>query len=160
MVEFVIPNGKMSSLNMVDIDSLTVEYNPKRYELYKSLFPAKCDDVLGLKISPMYRFILEYVKCATTGTKFDYVDTDYYRMQRLYGKSHPVAVFKAANFMKLFNNIRIKGITKPPVVIAQEGRSFSIKDGHHRIVCWAILGNKQVVCQVMRNNNATLHAHT
>ena len=150
MSEFKVPDGTMVSMDWVDVDKLLAEHNPNRYHLYSSLFPHDEENVLDMKISPMYKFVLDYSVCAIAGKKFDYVDTQYYEMQKRYGRKHPYIVAKMSNFMKLFNDIKTNGLMKPPVVIPKGDGSYHIKDGHHRVACCMVLGMKKVVCKIMR----------
>ena len=145
-----IPDNVTTSLQWVKIDRFLVEYNPKRYDLYASLFPDYVDPVRNMKLSPMVGFILGYHRSKRTGEKFVWTNTKYYKMQLLYGRTHSYALVKMSNFIKIFQDIEKQGIKKHPLV-APEGEygQFQIKDGHHRIACAMVLGYKKVICKVI-----------
>ncbi|KKL92517.1 hypothetical protein LCGC14_1883890 [marine sediment metagenome] len=150
MSEFKLPNGSMTSIELIETDVLLVEYNAKRYFQYVSLFSKEQNNIRSMKISPMYKFILEYTICGIGGKKFDYVNTKYYEMQRAYGRSHSQAMVKMSNFIKLFRDIRINGLNKIPFIIPDGNGLYQIKDGHHRIACCMVLNKKKVPCRILR----------
>ena len=146
----LIPNGIATSLEWVNIGMFTVEYNPKRYDLYASLFVIDDEErIRDMKLSPMYDFINKYATCKKNGEKFKCYDTAYYKMQVVYGRTHSYIVAKMSNFTKLFDNIEKNGVQKYPLVLP-EGKKFQIKDGHHRITCCMVLGYKKLICKVVR----------
>lgn len=149
MSKFKLLDGLMTSIEYVEVNVLLVEYNEKKYFQYTSLFPEGQKNIRNMKISPMYKFILEYTTCVISGKKFDYIDTKYYKMQRIYGRSHSYTMVKVSNFIKLFSNIKRNGLKEPPLIIPDENEFYQIKDGHHRVACCMALGQKKIACRVM-----------
>lgn len=146
-------DGVMRSLGWVKIDKFLAEYNPKRYDLYSSLFASTFNDeqIRNMYLSPMYEFILSYNLHKVSGEKFDNINTRYYKMQKLYGKTHSFAVLKMSHFVKLFKDIEKNSLKTPPLVLPEEnGDLVQIKDGHHRIACCMVLGYKKIICDVIR----------
>ena len=151
MTSTKIEDGLLSSFEWVEIDKMLVEYNPKRYHLYASLFPSdKQGHIRDMALSPMYEFIKEYADCRKNGQKFYEGGTRYYTMQELYGREHPMIIAKMSNFIKLFEDILKNGVNDPPVVIAEEGGKFQIRDGHHRIACCMAVNQQRIVCRIIK----------
>jgi len=145
-----IPDNTATSLQWVKIDRFLAEYNPKRYDLYASLFRDNTSNVRNMKLSPMYEFVFRYNKSKSTGEKFIWTNTRYYQMQLLYGRDHPYAMVKMSNFINTFNNIEKNGIKEYPLVTSEgEHGQFQIKDGHHRIACAMVLDYKKIICKVI-----------
>lgn len=145
-----VQDGINTSLGWVELNKMIVEYNPKRFNLYASLFDFTDTDLIRLMtLSPMYTFIKQYSECKKMGEKFSYINTKYYNMQMLYGRTHSYAVSKASNFMKLFDDISVNGIQKYPLV-EPEFKKFQIRDGHHRIACCMALDYKKLICRIIQ----------
>lgn len=148
-----LQDGTMTSTGWVRIGKFLAEYNPKRYDLYASLFSTNLskDEILNMYLSPMYEFVFQYRLYKITGKKFDSVDTRYYKMQRLYGRTHSFAVAKTSNFIKMFEHIGKYGLKTHPLVLpVGNGMLFSIKDGHHRISCCMALEHKKIICKIIQ----------
>lgn len=145
-----IPDNMTVSLQWIELDRFLVEYNPKRYKLYASLFPTNNTTIREMAMSPMFDFIFTYYKTKHTGKNFVWTNTKYYKMQLLYGRSHSHAVAKMSRFISLFGEIEKQGVKTRPLVISEgEHGKFQIKDGHHRIACAMALGYKKLICNVI-----------
>ena len=136
------------------VEKLHVQYNPQRFWQYKSLHRSQEDAVLDMSASPHCRMLQDYEK---NKKKFlsNMTRNDYYRMQRLFGKSHKAAVSKVTRFVELYESIRTEGFTSEitvvtePVIANEYNNGFEIYTGHHRVACCINLGFKSVPSRIM-----------
>lgn len=146
-----VPEGTSTSLKWIKIRNITAEYNPKRAEQYKSLFkPDFKGNYLDMRVSPMYDFVKEYVRCKRIGEKFYPRDTRYFAMQKAYGRSDAFAIAKCSRFVDIYESIEKIGLKTPPLITIKEDSGYQMKDGHHRMACCMALKHKQIICKVIK----------
>jgi len=136
------------------IEKLHVQYNPDRFEKYKSLHNGPLDTVLDMNTSPHCRLLKDYEKNGGriwSGIK----KCAYYKMQRLYGKNHRSAVSKVEKFIELYENIKSVGfdsdiiVVNKPIIENKHNSDYEIYTGHHRVACCISLGMKSVPSKVV-----------
>ena len=137
------------------LEDLAVQYNPDRFEVYKSLHSGPPGSVLDMKFSPHCRLLREYQK---RGDRIwsSIKQQDYYRMQRLFGKSGKSALAKAKRLIDLFEDIKGSGfnsriiVSDKPAVANEYNSGYEIYTGHHRVACCIVLGFEAIPCQMVR----------
>ena len=143
------------------VDQLHVQYNPERFDQYKSLHEGPSETVLDINDSPHCRMLADY---EANKEKFlaNTANNDYYRMQRLFGKSHKSAISKVDRLVKLYERIKKNGftskivVTTKPVIANEYNRGYEIYTGHHRVACCINLGIKQVPSIIMEARPKTV----
>jgi len=127
------------------VNQLHVQYNPERFEQYKSLHKGPGETVLDMKASCHCRLLAAYKRIGND--IYSRVrDYDYYKMQRLYGKSHKSAVSKVERFVELYESIKKVGFNTSIVVVDKPifsydyNQGYEIYTGHHRVACCIELG--------------------
>jgi glycosyltransferase involved in cell wall biosynthesis len=139
---------------ILPVDQLHVQYNPDRFEQYKSLHKGPLDTVLDMSASPHCRVLEAYRQ---NGHKIfaNIKRCDYYRMQRFYGKSHKAAISKTKRLVELYENIKNVGfntsivVVDKPIIENEYNSNYEIYTGHHRVACCIQLGIKTVPCRFM-----------
>lgn len=143
---------------IVTVHDLLCQHNPDRYNIwkkyaYKTFYFGSPYDTLHVLNSPHYDFMLKilkigYVKFAMDSWKLT-TNTNYYKLQREYGRDHAGAINKMENFYQLFHSMRVEGMKEQPMVLndpivpvkdEQKLHNYEIYEGHHRIVVAIILG--------------------
>ena len=143
------------SNTVLPVDQLHVQYNPDRFEKYKSLHKGTSETLLKMHASPHCRLLKAYEREGSsifTNIK----NYDYYKMQRFYGKSHKSAVSKAERFVDLYENIKNAGfntsiiVVEKPIIENRYNTKCEIYTGHHRVACCIQLGIKSIPSEVMK----------
>ena len=136
------------------ISELYVQYNPERFEKYKSLHTGPLEKVLDMSASPHCRLLRDY-QVERDRIWANIKKQDYYRMQRLFGKNHKAAVSKVARLVKLYESIRKNGftseiiVTTKPVIANEYNHGYEIYTGHHRVACCIALGMEDIPCKIV-----------
>jgi len=144
---------KVSS-ESVSIEKLHVQYNPERFQQYKSLHKGPEEAVLDMSFSPHCRMLQDYERDKERFLS-SITKNDYYRMQRLFGKSHKAAVSKVTRFIELYESIKKQGFTSEivvvnkPVIANEYNSGCEICTGHHRVACCINLSIKSVPSVIM-----------
>jgi glycosyltransferase involved in cell wall biosynthesis len=136
------------------VSELSVQYNPERFAQYKSLHKGPAETTLNMSVSPHCRILQDY---ETNKKDFlaNMTKNDYYKMQRLFGKSHKAAVSKVTRLVKLYESIRKDGFTSKiivstePVIANEYNHGYEIYEGHHRVACCINLGIELVPSRIM-----------
>ena len=139
-------------MEKIKINELKCQFNPKRFELWKSLHEGPEYEVLDIEYSPHVRFLRKY---EIIGDEiFNHITkTPYYKMHKLYGKTHEWTMDKIRNFLALYKDIKNKGFTgvieilKKPMHRNPFNDGHEIYEGHHRISCCYILGYENISAQ-------------
>jgi len=145
----------------ISVGELYVQYNPERFEQYKSLHNGQAETVLDMNNSPHCRMLADY---EANQKKFlaNMARNDYYKMQRLFGKSHKSAISKVDRLVKLYESIKKNGftskiiVTTKPIIANEYNRGYEIYTGHHRVACCINLGIKQVPSIIMEARPKTV----
>ena len=143
------------SNTVLSVDQLHVQYNPDRFEKYKSLHRGTCETILKMHASPHCR-LLEAYEREGNGIFSNIKKYDYYWMQRFYGKSHKSAVSKIKRFVELYENIKKVGlktsivVVDKPIIENQYNSKCEVYTGHHRVACCIKLGIKSVPSEIMK----------
>lgn len=134
----------------ININKIKAQYNPDRFEYWKSIHTGPNNEVLNMFYSSHYRFLNQYLKKEINNTE----DTAYYKLQKLYGRKDKWIRNKIDKFIWLFESIKKDGckeniiILKNPLVKNIYNNGFEIFEGHHRYACFAILKIKKIKCKV------------
>ena len=140
---------------VLPVKQLHVQYNPDRFEKYKSLHKGPSGTVLDMHTSPHCR-LLEAYKRDGNEIFSNIKKQDYYKMQRYYGKSHKAAVSKTKRLVELYENMKKTGfntsivVVDKPIIENEYNSDCEIYTGHHRVACCIQLGIKSVPSEVMR----------
>lgn len=137
------------------VEQLYAQYNPDRFEKYRSLHRGPVDTVLDMSASPHCRLLRAYQE-DRKGFWSDIKKSDYYRMQRLYGKSRRRALSKAEGLIELYENIKSNGfnleiiVVSKPIIENEYNSGYEIYEGHHRVACCLLLGIKSMLCRIVK----------
>jgi len=140
---------------ILPVDQLHIQYNPDRFEKYKSLHKGPSGTVLEMHASPHCRLLEAYER---DGNEIfsNIKEYDYYKMQRFYGKSHKAAVSKTKRLVELYENVKNAGfntsivVVDKPIIENEYNSNCEIYTGHHRVACCIQLGIKSVPSEVMK----------
>jgi len=140
---------------VLPVEQLHVQYNPDRFEKYKSLHKGPTGTVLDMNASPHCRLLEAYER---DGNEIfsNIKEYDYYKMQRYYGKSHKAAVSKTKRLVELYENVKNAGfntsivVVDKPIIENEYNSNCEIYTGHHRVACCIQLGIKSVPSEVMK----------
>lgn len=135
------------------VEQLNIQYNPDRFEGYKSLHKGPEDSVLDMAFSPHCGLLRAYEK---EGKRIwpNIKRFDYYKMQRLFGKSRKSAISKAKKLIDLYDSIKSSGfnsritVVNKPIVDNKYNSGYEIYTGHHRVACCLVLGIDSVPCEI------------
>lgn len=138
----------------VPLTELHVQYNPERFERYKSLHEGPAAAVLDMSMSPHCRLLRAYQQ---QGDRIyaSIKDSAYYRMLRKYGKSKKRALEKARKFIELYESMKTNGcnskivIAKEPVIDNDYNAGYEIYEGHHRVACCIVLGVESITADIV-----------
>jgi len=127
-------------LREIDINSLKVQYNLNRVELYKSIHNGPENELHNMKFSPHVEFLL---MCDFfNGEKLEdhrIRDSRYYKMHKVYGKTDKFAYNMAKSFILLAKDIKQNSLKVPPIVFDNKDGTYEIFEGHHRIAVCRVL---------------------
>lgn len=130
--------------SFISINRIKAQYNPDRFNFWKSLHEGSEEEVLNMIYSPHCRFLKDK-------------GVAYYKMHQLYGKNDRWIRDKIKKFINLFEEIKKDGgyrnniiILKEPLVKNEYNNGFEIFEGHHRVACCLVLGVKEILCKVIR----------
>ena len=140
------------------LDELSTQYNPDRFDQYKSVHKGVYDLVLRMSESPHCRLLQDYNEKGD-GIWKDFRKHRYYKMQRRFGKKRKSAIIKAKRLVELYENIKKDGFTgqitiiDKPVTPNPYNSSYEIYDGHHRVACCIALGINKLpaIIQAVKN---------
>ena len=140
----------IESVNLIiPIDKIKAQYNPERFNHWKSLHKGPDYEVLNMNFSPHCRFLKEYKNIYPK-------DTSYYKMHKLYGKSNSWINQKIDKFIALFETIKNNDyknkitILDKPLIENNFNNSFEIFEGHHRVAICLTLNYENIPCYVKR----------
>ena len=139
------------------IERLHVQYNPERFEKYKSVHDGSLDTVLNMSVSPHCRLLETYKR---EGEKIwsKIKKSSYYKMQRRFGKNSRRAILKARKLIKLYEDIKENGfnssiiVLEQPLIVNEFNRGYEILEGHHRVACCISLGIESVDSEIVQAN--------
>jgi len=143
------------------IGQLHVQYNPERFGQYKYLHKGRPETVLDMSDSPHCRMLADY-EANKKEFLANMTKNDYYRMQRLFGKSHKAAISKVTRLVRLYESIGKDGFTSEiivvtkPVIANEYNSGYEIYTGHHRVACCINLGIKLVPSRIMEARPKTI----
>lgn len=143
-------------ISNININQIKAQYNPDRFKLWKSLHKGPEPEVLNMKYSPHYRLLKQYIE--QNKNIRDIKNTDYYKLQNLYGRNHKWIINKINKFIILYNSISIEGykdkiiILEKPIIKNKYNSSFEIFEGHHRVSCGIFLGFKKISCKLIKED--------
>lgn len=138
----------------IDINQIKAQYNPDRFKFWKSLHKGPENEVLSMIYSPHYRLLKQYVEQNKNVKNIE--KTDYYKLQKLYGRNHKWIVNKINSFINLYNNILNEGYKNKIIVLDkslvenQYNNGYEIFEGHHRVACCLILNMKKIRCKFIK----------
>ena len=137
----------------IDIDRIYFQYIPEKF--FKEIYSGDPGEMLSLGNSPHYKLLVLYDKIGKDIWKC-YKDTDYVKLQRLWGRSNKYCRKKISKFIKTYKSIRKYGLKKHIVVLDKPMYKqffidgYEIYHGHHRAVIYKILGFKKIRCMISR----------
>ena len=134
---------RVTSLIQVPVESLRVQYNPKRSHLYQQVHVGELDTLYDMMASPHLEFLRDSSRPIS--------ETRYYQMQILYGKTANQAEQKVKDFLELAKDIALNGLKFPPLVFSKGGGVYELIDGHHRVAVHINSGNDTIgvlLCEV------------
>jgi len=135
----------------IALKSIKAQYNTDRFMFWKICCNCDDNDVLDMKFSPHYNFL----KWRIYGNSL-VQSTQYYKLQKMYGRSHDWIIKKISKFISLFMSIEIHGIKEPimilekPIVKNDYNSGYEIFEGHHRVACCLFLNYKNIPCKVIK----------
>lgn len=125
---------------------LFFQYNPDRFEAYRSVVGGADGEVLLLERSPHCALLRDYEELGTDVFK-GIAKRGYYRMQRRYGKGRRTAREKVERLIGLYDDIKANGLKEGIVAVREPLRAnvyncggLEIYEGHHRAACCYVLG--------------------
>lgn len=139
----------------LSFDEISVQYNPDRFEAYKSVHIGTYERVLDIRHSPHCKLLHDYNNNGNTIWK-KFRKHPYYRLQRRFGKSRRTALDKAKKLTALFDEIKANGfkggitVIDKPLVANPYNQGYEIFDGHHRAACGIVLGMKKIEAIVLK----------
>lgn len=140
--------------SIIPIEDIKAQYNPNRFSMLQSLHAGPEKEVLNIFYSPHYRFVEQYKKFGIDIATVN--KTAYYRLQRLYGRNDKWIKEKIYKFLDLYNSICDEGykekiiVLDKPLVKNKYNSGLEIFEGHHRIACCCVLGDKNIACKTVR----------
>jgi hypothetical protein len=135
---------------MIQINEIKCQYNPKRFDAWKSLHLGKIKNVLDIEHSPHVRFLKEYIDSGSVPK-----NSAYHKMHKLYGRNNIWINKKVITFIKLYNTIKTEGyngsveLLKQPKHKNKYNNSFEIWEGHHRCSICFVLGYEEIECKIL-----------
>ncbi len=139
----------------VSMKNISAQYNPDRFKYYKRT----CSDakqMLGIHSMPHVSLLQAYQDQGDSVLE-NLRTTNYYKMQKMYGRDKRWIIRKVKAFISLFNYIKagkpcdlIEVINKPVVQNNKYSNQYEIWEGHHRIACCYVLGHKDIMCKVYK----------
>lgn len=143
-------------ISYINPNLIKAQYNPNRFKFWKVLHNGPKQEVLNMRYSPHYRLLKQYIE--QNKNIGDIQNTDYYKMQKFYGRDHKWTINKINLFISLYNNILKEGykneiiILSKPIIKNKYNFSFEIFEGHHRVSCCLILKFKKILCKIIKEN--------
>ena len=142
----LIKNIKFNPISEQDIEisSIKFQYNYDRFDTYKKTVSSKNNCFLDIKNSPHVDLLNKY----NNNDNID--DSNYYQMQKLYGKKDLWIKEKINKFIKLYESIKLEGyqdlieVLETPITPNKYNNKYEIYEGHHRCSCLYVLGYKAI----------------
>jgi len=137
------------TINNIKIYNIRAQYNPDRFKFWKSLHKGPLIEALNMLYSPHYSFLVDQ-------QNWNHKESDYYKLQSLYGRNHKWITKKIDLFLDTFRNIKTEGckdmiiVLGKPIVKNPYNSSFEIFEGHHRVACSLAIGLDDIPCMVIR----------
>jgi hypothetical protein len=138
---------------VIDVDKLYFQYIPEKF--FKEIYPGDEKQMLSLENCPHYKFLLLYRKIGKAIWKC-YRDTDYVKLQRLWGRDDKYSRKKAVTFIKTYKDIKKNGLKKRIVVLDKPMHKqffvdgYEIYHGHHRAAICKVLGFGKIKCIISK----------
>ena len=138
---------------IIDIDNLYFQYIPEKF--FKEIYPGDEKGMLRLENCPHYKFLLLYREIGKDIWNC-YKDTDYIKLQILWGRDDKYTRKKASMFIKTYKDIKKHGLKKRIVVLDKPMHrqffinGYEIYHGHHRAAICKVLGFNKVKCMVSK----------
>jgi len=145
----------------IDADMVLCQYNPDRYEIWKKYCGKQHHfgnpyDTLHIANSPHVDFLLKLAKKGfmyfSSKNWESATYTNYYKLQRDYGKDHTTTCEKMSKFIEMLRDIKLHGVKELPDVLVEpidkklkqeyeflhkpllkHLNKYEIYEGHHRL---------------------------
>ncbi|KKK50953.1 hypothetical protein LCGC14_3119870, partial [marine sediment metagenome] len=95
-------------LREISVTSLKVQHNPERVHLYKQLHEGLSESVFDILYSPHIRLLKQYLD-QPIPSDYDLIQTSYYKMHMLYGKSDITALQACKKYLDPSKDIQKNG---------------------------------------------------
>lgn len=134
----------------ISFDELHFQYFPSRFirEVY-----GDDGNMMLVKNSPHCDFLKQYEKI---GEEVYKNNTNYYKMQKGWGRDEKYILKKMKKLVGLYNDIKKDGLKvkiralEAPLYSKVFDSGYEIYDGHHRASVCCILGYKTIACEVIK----------
>jgi hypothetical protein len=139
----------------IDVDKIFCQYNPDKFHLYSQVV-YKLGNPLSIYNSPHYKLLKLIQSLGRDKLILHIQNTDYWKMQKLYGRDDKWIMGKIDKFINLYISIQngtiidSPEILDKPIVTNQYNDKFEIWEGHHRMAAFAALGLTTVKCNLYR----------
>lgn len=141
----------------IECDLISAQYNPSRFKYWASSCDCNILDCLNMTHSPHVKLLLDY---KIRGKKIwdDISSSNYFLMQKRYGKSEKWTRNKISSFIELFDSVQDVGVREMPIILPtplvdnKYNKGYEIFEGHHRIACCISSEIVSVKCLLVNKN--------
>jgi len=133
------------------IDNLYFQYVPN--EFIREFYYGPEDEMLKIKNSPHYRFLLTYQEIGDQILKPEnFNQTHYIQLMIAWGRDLKHNTWKTKRFVNTYENIKSKGLNSPITIVRKPlyqklfKKGYEIYHGHHRAACCLALNYDKITC--------------
>lgn len=143
---------------IINIKNIYAQYNPNRFNQWKSIFKKNIKDeyLLDMLYSPHYELLNIY-----NSNELKQIEkTKYFQLQKKYGRNYKWIKNKIDKFIDVFNNIKDNGydlnqkiivLNKSLIENKYNKSGYELFEGHHRLSCLLYLNYNFIECDFVEN---------
>jgi len=137
--------------------TIFAQYNPDKFEHWKQCsYGSSKRTILQIENSPHVQLLSKLNIFTESRIRSIIHETNYYKLQSLYGRNSNWIEQKIDKFFRLFNDILANGIKEHPVILDKplisskyNSSGCEIWEGHHRIAC-CIVAEKTCMVEICK----------
>ena len=140
---------------VLPFNEISIQFNPERFEQYKSVYKGVYDRVLNINQSPHCKLLRDYNNKGNNVWR-GFCNHPYYRMQRRFGKSRKSATAKAKKLVELFEDIKTNGfkgritVIDKPIIPNPYNSGYELYGCLHLAACCIVLGVESLEATIIK----------